>query len=79
MGKRHGGVRLGEETDAELADGADSTWIGVGPFSVYIQRQVGQVIVQVYARGAEDCNPLSSCMALDEEAAAMLTDNEDKQ
>lgn len=72
-------VHLGEETDAELANGADATWVGVGPFSVYIQRLVGQVVVQIYARGAEDCNPLQGCIADDTQAAAMLTDNAEEQ
>ena len=60
-------IRLDEETDAEMAITADSTWIGVKDFSVYIKKTEEGVVVDIYARGYEDCNSLSSCYALDED------------
>jgi hypothetical protein len=63
--------QLDEETDAEMEPNAQSTWVGVGKFSVYIKRLDGAVSVAIYARGAEDCNSLSECYALDEDADSM--------
>jgi hypothetical protein len=60
-------IRLHEETDAEMASDADSTWVGVDDFSVYIKRTDEGVVVDIYARGLEDCNSLSSCYALHED------------
>jgi hypothetical protein len=65
-------VVLHEETDAELADTAETTWVGVGNFSVYIKRLDGAVSVSIYARGAEDCNSLSECYATEEDADSMI-------
>jgi len=64
---------LGEESDAELADHAEHTWVGVGKFSIHIKRIIdsdqGQgVVVEIYARSFEDCNSISECYA--EEADA---------
>ncbi len=57
-------VRLNEETDAEMSSAAESTWVGVGrDFSVYIKKTDEGVAVDIYARGFEDCNALSSCYA----------------
>jgi hypothetical protein len=75
MAKHSDDVTLWEETDAEMATTADSTWIGVGKFSVYVKRLDGGVSVSIYARGAEDCNSLSECYAVDDDAESMLTDN----
>jgi hypothetical protein len=60
---------LDEETDAEMAPGAESTWVGVGDdFSVYIKRTADGVVVDIYARGAEDCDALASCYAFTADA-----------
>lgn len=58
---------LDEETDAEMSVAAESTWIGVNDFSVYIKKTEEGVVVDIYARGYEDCNSLSSCYALNED------------
>lgn len=60
-------TRLDEETDAEMASGAESTWVGVKDFSIYIKKTDEGVAVDIYARGLEDCNAISSCYALDED------------
>lgn len=60
---------LDEETDAEMAPKAESTWVGVGDdFSVYIKRTADGVVVDIYARGAEDCDSLASCYAFTADA-----------
>lgn len=64
-------IRLDEETDAEMSITADSTWISVKDFSVYIKKTDTGVAVDIYARGYEDCNPLSECYALDEDVEEM--------
>lgn len=68
-------IKLDEESDAELHADADSTWISVGDnFSVYIKRVRGSDInesginVDIYVRGHEDCNALTSCYAFDSDA-----------
>ena len=61
-------TRLYEETDAELARSAESTWVGVGKdFSVYIKKTEEGVVVDIYARGLEDCNAISTCYATHED------------
>jgi hypothetical protein len=62
---------LDEETDAEVAETAETTWIGVKGFSVYIKKSPDGVIVDIYARGAEDCDSLASCYAYDVDAHFM--------
>lgn len=64
-------TRLDEETDAELASRADSTWIGVKDFSIYIKKTDEGVVVDIYARGYEDCESLASTYAFDAEAEEM--------
>lgn len=64
MAKR---VRLDEETDAEMSSAAESTWVGVDDFSVYIKKTDEGIVVDIYARGLEDCNSLSSCYAYHED------------
>lgn len=59
---------LDEETDAELASSAESTWIGVKDFSVYIKKTDEGVVVDIYAKGYEDCEALTSTYAFDSEA-----------
>lgn len=70
-GRKPKRTRLDEETDAEMATNAESTWIGVKDFSVYIKKTDEGVAVDIYARGYEDCNPLSECYALDEDVEEM--------
>jgi hypothetical protein len=62
---------LDEETDAEVAPAAETTWVGVKQFSVYIKKTPEGVSVDIYARGVEDCNPLASCYAFDNDAVFM--------
>lgn len=62
---------LDEESDAELVDHADSTWIGVKGFSIYIKKTDEGVVVDIYAKDCEDCDSLASCYAFDAEAADM--------
>lgn len=64
-------TRLNEETDAEMASDAESTWIGVDDFSVYIKKTDDGVVVDIYARGLEDCNAISTCYALHEDVEEM--------
>lgn len=64
-------IRLHEETDAEMASDAESTWIGVKDFSVYIVKTDEGVVVDIYARGYEDCESLASTYAFDAEAEEM--------
>jgi hypothetical protein len=63
--------RLDEESDAVLRKSAASTWITVDDFSIYIKRTPDGVAVDIYARDFEDCNALSGCYALHEDAEEM--------
>lgn len=62
---------LNEETDAELAPDAESTWIGVNDFSIYIKKTADGVVVDIYAKGFEDCQELDSAHAYDSEVEEM--------
>lgn len=64
-------VRLHEETDAEMSTTAESTWVGVKDFSIYIKKTDKGVVVDIYARGYEDCEALSSTYAFDDEVEEM--------
>jgi hypothetical protein len=65
-------VVIGEH-DTELGDDFDSVWVGVGPlYSVYIRRAGPDLIVEVLARGLEDCNPIAECTAVASDAEAMM-------
>jgi hypothetical protein len=59
---------LDEETDAEMAETAETTWVGVKGFSIYIKKSPDGVIVDIYAKGAEDCDSLAGCYAYDIDA-----------
>lgn len=59
--------QLDEETDAVMVPGAETTWITVDHFSVYIKRTSEGVAVDIYAKGFEDCNALAECYALHED------------
>ena len=64
-------VVIGEQ-DTELGDEFDSVWVGVGPlFSVYIRKAGPDLIVEVLARGLEDCDPIADCTAVASDAEAM--------
>lgn len=63
--------KLDEETDAVLGSKAESTWITVDNFSIYIKRTDEGVEVDIYAREYEDCNALASCCALHEDVEEM--------
>lgn len=64
-------VILDEETDAKISKAADSTWITVKDFSVYIKKTDEGVVVDIYALGYEDCEALTSTYAYDSEAEEM--------
>lgn len=51
-----------------MAEDAESTWIGVKDFSIYIKKTDEGVVVDVYARGYEDCEALTSTYAFDADA-----------
>lgn len=63
--------KLDEESDAVLGSKAESTWITVDDFSIYIKRTEEGVAVDIYAREYEDCNALASCYALHEDVEEM--------
>jgi hypothetical protein len=63
--------KLNEETDAILSKKAESTWVTVDDFSIYIKRTEEGVAVDIYAREFEDCNALSSCYALHDDVEEM--------
>lgn len=64
-------IILDEETDAKISKAADSTWITVKDFSVYIKKTDEGVVVDIYALGYEDCESLTSTYAYDSEAEEM--------
>jgi hypothetical protein len=68
---------LDEETDAEVAPNAETTWIGVKQFSVYIKKTPEGISVGIYARGAEDCDELAGCYAFDDDALFTQETNDD--
>lgn len=68
---------LDEETDAVVADKAESTWITIKNFSVYVVKTDEGIVVDIYAKGCEDCDTLASTYAFDTEAADMQEDNEE--
>jgi hypothetical protein len=70
---------LDEETDAEVAEKADGTWIGVKNFSVHIIKTDEGVVVDIYARGYEDCDTLGSTYVFDTEADEMRAAAEDEE
>jgi hypothetical protein len=59
---------LDEETDAEMAEDAETTWVGVKGFSIYIKKSPDGVSVDIYARNAEDDGALAACYAYDIDA-----------
>lgn len=69
-------IRLHEETDAEMARDAESTWIGVKDFSIYIVKTDEGVVVDIYARGYEDCESLASTYAFDAEVEEMREEDD---
>jgi hypothetical protein len=73
----HSQIVLNEDSDAELAPNAEATWVGVGAFSIYIKKTKEGVVVDVYARGAEDCDSLASCHAFEVDAQSMLDQADD--
>ena len=62
---------LDEETDAELAENCETTWVGVKGFSVYIKKTDEGISVGIYAKDAEDCEALAECYAFDVDAEFM--------
>lgn len=70
-------ILLDGESDAVLAPNADSTWVGVKEFAIHIIKTDEGVVVDVYAKGFEDCNTLVSTYAFDSEAKAMQEEEGD--
>ena len=64
-------VLLDEETDAVIAPNALCTWVSVKGFSIYIVKTDEGVVVDVYAKGYEDCDTLGSTYVFDSEAKEM--------
>ena len=64
-------ILLDEESDAVLAPNADFTLVEVKGFSVFIVKTIEGVVVDVHAKGYEDCNAIASAYAFDSEAKAM--------
>ena len=64
-------ILLNEESDSVLAPNADSTWVGVKEFAIHIVKTDEGVVVDVYAKGYEDCDTIGSTYARDDEAKAM--------
>jgi hypothetical protein len=77
-GQKKKRVKLHEETDAELSRRADSTWIGVKDFSIYIKKTDEGVVVDIYARNFEDCDCLASTYAFDSETEEMRKEIENE-
>lgn len=70
-------VVLHEESDAELDAKSDGTWVGVGDlFSVNLIRTDEGIVVDIHARGYEDCNSLASCYAFKQDALDMQQESE---
>lgn len=44
-----------------------SVWLGIGPFSLYIKREMEGLVVDLYARGKEDNDPLASLQGWDDD------------
>jgi len=72
-------IVLNEESDAVLAPNADSTWVGVKEFAIRIIKTDEGVVVDVYAKGYEDCTTLVSTYAFDSEAKAMQEEEGDDE
>lgn len=70
-------VILYEETESQIADAAESTWVNVKGFAVYIVKTDEGVVVDIYAKGCEDCDSLGSTYAFDAEAAEMREEYEE--
>ena len=64
-------ILLHEESDAVIAPNALCTWVSVKGFSIYIVKTDEGVVVDVYAKGYEDCDTIGSTYARDDEAKAM--------
>jgi hypothetical protein len=69
---------INDDEDVEMHGDAISCWVGVGDkFSVYIKRQDGDLSVEVFARGCEDCNPIADCFASEGDAVAMQKEGDE--
>lgn len=64
-------ILLDGESDAALGPNADSAWVAVKEFAIHIVKTDEGVLVDVYAKGYEDCDTLVSTYAFDSEAKAM--------
>lgn len=70
-------ILLDGESDAALAPNADSTWVEVKEFAIHIIKTDEGVVVDVYAKGYEDCDTLGSTYVFDSEAKAMQEEEGD--
>lgn len=64
------------ETDFTLKPGVLSCWITVDGFSVYLKRTDEGVVVDVFALGCDDENPIGSTYAFHDDAEAALCEHE---
>ena len=71
-------VLLHEESDAVFAPNAEDTWVEVKEFSIHIIRTDEGVVVDVYAKGYEDCNAIASAYAFDNEVKEMKEQENDE-
>jgi thiol-disulfide isomerase/thioredoxin len=71
-------VILYEETDAQLADAAENTWVYAKNFAIYIIKTDEGVVVDIYAKGCEDCDSLGSTYAFDDEAKEIQAEYDEK-
>lgn len=58
---------LKQECDSDYVLESDSCWITVGKLSVYIKKTDDGVVVDIYPRGAEDCEAIASTYAFESE------------
>jgi hypothetical protein len=70
---------LHEESDATIDETAQNTWIGVKNFSVNIAKTDEGVVVDIYAKGYEDCDCLASCYAFDMDALFMQEETDEEK
>lgn len=55
-----------------------SMWLGIGHYSLYIKREAEGLVVDLYVRGLEDRNHLSSMQGWDSDVQDYLESNEPK-
>ena len=61
-------MELTEESDAVLAAGENDTMVYVNQFAVCISKSGDDVLVEVFAKGYEDCLPIGHVIAYESDA-----------